>query len=75
MNIHCQMVSAVLEYGGQKVRTTDLLESQTPITITKKFLRGLKVSSNWTILFNHQVVNVRSAIIHYLLSLIRIIMC
>ena len=37
------MVPAVLEYGGQKSRGSDLFGSDTPIAITKKFLKGLKV--------------------------------
>ncbi len=37
------MVPAVLEYGGQKIRSSDLFESDTPIAMTKKFLKGLKV--------------------------------
>ena len=48
------MVPAVLEYGGQKVRGSDLFETETPIAMTKKFLKGLKVSSakNSHYLFN-----------------------
>ena len=38
-----QMVSAVVEYGGQKVRGNDLFENDTPIAMTKKFLKGLQV--------------------------------
>ena len=37
------MVPAVLAYGGQKVRGSDLFGSETPIAMTKKFLKGLKV--------------------------------
>jgi len=37
------MVSSVLEYGGQKVRGNDLFENDTPIAMTKKFLKGLQV--------------------------------
>ena len=37
------MVSAVVEYGGQKVRGNDLFENDTPIAMTKKFLKGLQV--------------------------------
>ena len=39
-----QMVSAVLEYGGQRVRGNDLFENDTPIAMTKKFLKGLQVT-------------------------------
>jgi len=41
-----QLVPTVLEYAGQKVRGGgDLFESDTPtpISITKKFFKGLKV--------------------------------
>ena len=38
-----QMVSSVLEYGGQKVRGNDLFGNDTPIAMTKKFLKGLQV--------------------------------
>ena len=37
------MVAAVLEYGGQKARGSDLFGNETPIAMTKKFLKGLKV--------------------------------
>ena len=37
------MVSAVLDYGGHKVRG-DLFDNDTPIAMTKKFLKGLKVN-------------------------------
>ena len=39
------MVYAVLDYGGQKVRGSDLFGNETPIAMTKKFLKGLKVGS------------------------------
>ena len=38
-----QMIPAVLDYGGQKVRTSDLFGNDTPIAMTKKFFKGLKV--------------------------------
>ena len=37
------MVTAVLEYGGHKVRGSELFETDTPIAMTKKFFKGLKV--------------------------------
>ena len=37
------MVHGILEYGGQKVRTSDLFDTETPIAMTKKFFKGLKV--------------------------------
>ncbi|KAI0237324.1 Vacuolar protein sorting-associated protein 45 [Lamellibrachia satsuma] len=41
-----KMVSAVLEYGGQRVRGNDLFENDTPIAMTKKFLKGLQGVEN-----------------------------
>ncbi len=38
------MVLGVLEYAGQKVRSSDLFGNETPIAMTKKFLKGLKVN-------------------------------
>ena len=40
------MVQSVLEYGGQKIRSNDLFGQDTPIAMTKKFLKGLKVSKS-----------------------------
>lgn len=37
------MVSMVLEYGGSKVRGSELFDTDTPIAMTKKFFKGLKV--------------------------------
>lgn len=44
------MVHAVIEFGGTKVRGTDLFGSETPIAMTKKFLKGLKVCRSWILL-------------------------
>src|SRR6218665_3679052 len=41
------MVPAILEYGGHKVRSSDLFESDNPIAMTKKFLKGLKVNYSY----------------------------
>lgn len=41
-----KMIPAVLEYGGHKARSSDLLESDNPIALTKKFLKGLKGVEN-----------------------------
>ena len=38
------MVHSVLEYGGQRVRGSDLFDTENPIAMTKKFLKGLKVT-------------------------------
>ena len=40
------MVLAVLEYGGHKARGSDLFGAETPIAMTKKFLKGLKGVEN-----------------------------
>ena len=37
------MVGMLLEYAGQKIRGSDLFGQETPIAMTKKFLKGLKV--------------------------------
>ena len=39
-----QLVSAVVEYGGKRVRGSDLFSSTDAVAITKQFLKGLKVS-------------------------------
>ncbi len=41
------MVLGVLEYAGQKVRSSDLFGNETPIAMTKKFLKGLKVNNRY----------------------------
>jgi len=55
-----QLVPTVLEYAGQKVRGgADLFESDTPtpISITKKFFKGLKVTiSNLIIILNLRAI-------------------
>ena len=38
-----QMVHAVLDYGGKKSRGSDLFGNQDIVSITKKFLKGVKV--------------------------------
>jgi len=37
------MVHAVLDYGGRKSRGSDLFGNQDIVSITKKFLKGVKV--------------------------------
>ena len=43
---HTQFMRAILEYGGRSKRTTELFEENTPLGITKKFFKGLKVSKH-----------------------------
>ena len=52
------MVPGVVEYGGIKIRGSDLFETETPIAMTKKFLKGLKVTLVvlYIILFNQKKV-------------------
>ena len=53
------MVQSILDYGGQKVRSSDLFKNDTPIALTKKFFKGLNVSVIFTlalILCKHIVV-------------------
>jgi len=40
---HKQFVCAILEYGGHSKWTTEMFEESTPLGITKKFFKGLKV--------------------------------
>ncbi|CAH1796939.1 unnamed protein product [Owenia fusiformis] len=41
-----RMVHSLLEYGGQKVRSSDLFGTENPIAFTKKFFKGLKGVEN-----------------------------
>lgn len=38
-----QLVSAIVEYGGKRVRGSDLFSPKDAVAITKQFLKGLKV--------------------------------
>ena len=38
-----KLVSAVIEYGGKRVRGSDLFSPKDAVAITKQFLKGLKV--------------------------------
>lgn len=38
-----QMVQAVIEYGGKRVRGSDLITPTDAVAITKQFFKGLKV--------------------------------
>ncbi|KAI1230010.1 Vacuolar protein sorting-associated protein 45, partial [Lamprotornis superbus] len=40
-----KLVSAVVEYGGKRVRGSDLFSPKDAVAITKQFLKGLKVPS------------------------------
>lgn len=35
-----------MEYGGLKFRQADLFNTQTPMAITRQFIRGLRVGEN-----------------------------
>ncbi|NXL80550.1 VPS45 protein, partial [Leptocoma aspasia] len=41
-----QLVSAVVEYGGKRVRGSDLFSTKDAVAITKQFLKGLKGIEN-----------------------------
>ncbi|ELV10772.1 Vacuolar protein sorting-associated protein 45 [Tupaia chinensis] len=41
-----KLVSAVVEYGGKRVRGSDLFSHKDPLAITKQFLKGLKGVEN-----------------------------
>ncbi|XP_074650382.1 vacuolar protein sorting-associated protein 45-like [Tubulanus polymorphus] len=43
---YSMLVHAVLDYGGQRARGSDLFGNMTPISITKKFFKGLKGIEN-----------------------------
>lgn len=43
---HRKLVSAVVEYGGKRVRSSDLFSSKDAVAITKQFLKGLKGVEN-----------------------------
>ncbi|XP_053225361.1 vacuolar protein sorting-associated protein 45 isoform X1 [Podarcis raffonei] len=43
---HRKLVSAVVEYGGKRVRGSDLFNSKDAVAITKQFLKGLKGVEN-----------------------------
>ncbi|XP_020653920.2 vacuolar protein sorting-associated protein 45 isoform X1 [Pogona vitticeps] len=43
---HRKLVSAVVEYGGKRVRGSDLFSSTDAVAITKQFLKGLKGVEN-----------------------------
>lgn len=43
--LSAQLVSAVIEYGGKRVRGSDLFNSKDAVAITKQFLKGLKVAA------------------------------
>ncbi|XP_032991749.1 vacuolar protein sorting-associated protein 45 [Lacerta agilis] len=43
---HRKLVSAVVEYGGKRVRGSDLFSSKDAVAITKQFLKGLKGVEN-----------------------------
>lgn len=38
-----QMVTSMVEYGGKRVRGSDLINPQDAVAITKQFFKGLKV--------------------------------
>lgn len=41
-----QMVQAVVEYGGKRVRGSDLITPTDAVAITKQFFKGLKVTAS-----------------------------
>ncbi|XP_054856227.1 vacuolar protein sorting-associated protein 45 [Eublepharis macularius] len=43
---HRKLVSAVIEYGGKRVRGSDLFSPKDAVAITKQFLKGLKGVEN-----------------------------
>lgn len=42
-NLLPQMVTSMVEYGGKRVRGSDLVNPQDAVAITKQFFKGLKV--------------------------------
>uniref|UniRef100_A0A8C8CR98 Vacuolar protein sorting-associated protein 45 n=1 Tax=Oncorhynchus tshawytscha TaxID=74940 RepID=A0A8C8CR98_ONCTS len=43
---HCRMVTSMVEYGGKRVRGSDLVNPQDAVAITKQFFKGLKGVEN-----------------------------
>jgi vacuolar protein sorting-associated protein 45 len=43
---YIQFLQAILEYGGLKFRQADLFNTQTPMAITRQFIRGLRGVDN-----------------------------
>jgi len=43
---YIQFLQAILDYGGQKFRQADLFNTQTPMAITRQFIRGLRGVDN-----------------------------
>ncbi|CAF0811095.1 unnamed protein product [Adineta ricciae] len=43
---HLHFLQAILEYGGSKFRQADLFNTQTPMAITRQFIRGLRGVDN-----------------------------
>lgn len=41
-----QMVQAAVEYGGKRIRGSDLITPTDAVSITKQFFKGLKVQTN-----------------------------
>lgn len=50
----CQTVQCVVEYGGKRVRGSDLIAPTDAVAITKQFFKGLKVLSHT---HTHQTVH------------------
>ncbi len=46
-----QMVQAMVEYGGKRVRGSDLITPTDAVAITKQFFKGLKVDHLFTNVF------------------------
>ena len=44
MYMYVQLLRAILEFGGRSKRTSELFETATPLSMTRKFFKGLKVS-------------------------------
>uniref|UniRef100_A0A8B9KDM7 Vacuolar protein sorting-associated protein 45 n=1 Tax=Astyanax mexicanus TaxID=7994 RepID=A0A8B9KDM7_ASTMX len=43
---HCKMVQAMIDYGGKRVRGSDLITATDAVAITKQFFKGLKGVEN-----------------------------
>lgn len=41
-----QMVQSVVEYGGKRIRGSDLITPTDAVAITKQFFKGLKVQTH-----------------------------
>ena len=65
--MYMQLLRAILEFGGRSKRTSELFETATPLSMTRKFFKGLKVSClsiSQHLIISHAVYGF-SSLLHY----------